>query len=236
MNFRKRIVTLLATGIIAVSIAPLSAQARAANPQVMTAPFSPHTSEWCLTEGTGLCTSDATALSNGAVTGTSTSYVREHEAAGVTGTSLAYSSGRTSFSLSVPKGGASSVSFTVDAHINSANASRSNPLQNAYADVSFFAYARASSGQCTSCTVFFRHTVADTIVGNDVPASRSDEDESFTFVLRSAAGDRLKGKVDLQISFFEWTWIGRTGPLPIEGTAEARGDAVLKTITAKFNG
>ncbi len=242
MKLRNRIITLLAVSLVATMLAPLGAQAaRATNPA--TAPFSQtFVQDYCGGQGTGTCTSEATADRSGRLTGVSTSYAKSDSAQGVTGTSYAFSRGGVLVSFNLPKSGASSVTFTVDTHVNSASATTSNPLQPAWADVYFFAYGSNASGNCTSCTVIHEETVADTDDSTPAPATRSNEDQSFTFVLKSGAGDRLKGRVEVYLWLTEFSAIGwysdenllPMGQVPVEGTAEARGDAVIKSVTAAF--
>jgi len=237
MKLRTRFQLLVITVMTAIAILP--GGAFAAKPaSTSTPPYQrAYVQHDCWAKGTGTCTSAATAdRSSGRMTGASNSFARQDST--VTGTAFAFSRGGMTTSVNLPPKGASSVTFTVDALINSASAARSNPLQAAYAEVYMFVYATAGSASCTDCRVSVHRTIADSNGGNEFPESVTNQNQTFTFELKSASGQRLKGSVELYIWLTQTAWVGYSPDqlLPIEGSAEASGDGILQSVAARFTG
>lgn len=245
MNMRRRIVTLVATSLIALAIAPGGVQARASNPAIETPPFDrAFVSHNCWTFGTGDCETDATADRGGKLTGSSMSYASEtgdlEELLGeeeVTGTAHGFARGGVKLSVSIPRSGASSVDFVINSHIVSATALSSSGSSRPTAEVYYFVYASVgSSRSCTSCTVSVHHTLVDTSDATLEPTERSDENHELMFTLKSPVGDRLKGSVDVYFWLTHRTRMFPTGSLlPAKGTTQAIGHAVVEMVTATFN-
>ncbi len=241
MNIRTRMITLVSALLVAIAIAPQSAIAakpsNPSNPLILTAPYAADWSYgYCRQAGTGVCAAEDTAdASTGHVTVSGTASADQNPLSSTpTGTALAIPQSGVSEYFKVPIGGASSITFTVTAHIDSATA-QGDAAGNSYAVVFF--YLSAFWGSCSDCTA----TVFDTIVSSvGYPSSVTNVDQTITFVLKSASGQRLSsgngrsgngtGRIALQL-------VGNArvdeGSL-ISASAHAEGYATFTGVTVTF--
>lgn len=234
MNIRTRMITLVSALLVAIAIAPQSAiAARPTNPTVLTPPYDGAFSRpLCQQTGTGVCAATATAdASTGWVTvsGTATA-VYSPFASAQTGTADAQPYGAVLESFNIPHGGASSVTFTVTTDIDYAIAESSGPL-NSGARVYLAVYSGVS-GSCTSCTVSSEERIADTDPSTLAPASWSEQDHTFTFVLKSASGDRLRGRGYINIYLKSSGYA--SSEFLTDAFAHVRAAVAFNSVTATF--